>query len=232
MSSLLSSRPSLFSLRVVATGKSRRQGDGSDRAHRRRLPMAAVPHDTAVSGVVEVSNNTDRRVSVRNVERAHVKPALVTSQLTRAKRDQKPQIICPLAHSDLAKLRGPFPGRLRAQLAENTGAHTPGRPRPSPAGPTRSGDGTEHLYGLVTGGGERLRAAGPATGNRPPLRRGRSRSAYVVNGRLRHAGEGAVRSAPPCVVDRVRFYVLYTSSACARAVRRTRPADYMDGRPR
>ena len=38
----------------------------------------------------------------------------------------------------------------------------------------------------------------------PRLRgRGRSRSACVVNGRLRHAGEGAVRPAPPCVVSRV-----------------------------
>ena len=32
------------------------------------------------------------------------------------------------------------------------------------------------------------RAAGPATGSRPPWRRGRSRSACVVNGRLRHIG--------------------------------------------
>ena len=86
MSSLLSSRPSLFSLRVVATGESRGQGDGSDRAHRRRLPIAAVPHATAVSGVVEVSNNTDRRVSVRNVERATSDPSSLPRSLRAPNR--------------------------------------------------------------------------------------------------------------------------------------------------
>ena len=40
------------------------------------------------------------------------------------------------------------------------------------------------------------RAAGPATGSRPPLRRGRSLSACVVNGCLRHTVEGAGRHAP------------------------------------
>ena len=38
---------------------------------------------------------------------------------------------------------------------------------------------------------------------RPLLRRGRSRSVCVVNGRLRHMGKGAVRQAPPCVVSHV-----------------------------
>ena len=37
------------------------------------------------------------------------------------------------------------------------------------------------------------RVAGPATATRPPSRRGRSRSACVVNGRLRQAGEGRGR---------------------------------------
>ena len=36
----------------------------------------------------------------------------------------------------------------------------------------------------------------PATGSRLPSRRGRSRSACVVNGRLRHTVEGAGRHAP------------------------------------
>ena len=45
--------------------------------------------------------------------------------------------------------------------------------------------------------GRRRRAAGPATGSRPPLRRGRSRSACVVNGRLRHTGKDPVQPAPP-----------------------------------
>ena len=59
------------------------------------------------------------------------------------------------------------------------------------------------------------RAAGPATGSRPPLRRERSRSARVVNGRLRHTGEDPFRRAPPCVVSRVSFYVLHTPSQLA-----------------
>ena len=42
-----------------------------------------------------------------------------------------------------------------------------------------------------------------ASTSRPPLRRGRSRSACVVNGRLRHTSVGTVRRAPPCVVSRV-----------------------------
>ena len=46
--------------------------------------------------------------------------------------------------------------------------------------------------------------------------------------RLRHTVTGAVRGAPPCVVSRVGFYVLHTSSACAR----TRPAECTDGWPR
>ena len=48
----------LFSLRVVATGKSRAHGDGSDRSHRCPLPISAAPHDTGVSGFVEVSQDT------------------------------------------------------------------------------------------------------------------------------------------------------------------------------
>ena len=47
------------------------------------------------------------------------------------------------------------------------------------------------------------RVAGPATGSRPPSTRGHSRSACVVNGRLRHTGKNAFRRAPPCVVSRV-----------------------------
>ena len=48
-----------------------------------------------------------------------------------------------------------------------------------------------------------------------PLRRGRSRSACVVNGRLRHTGESAVRRAPQCIVSRVGFSVSQTSSETA-----------------
>ena len=47
------------------------------------------------------------------------------------------------------------------------------------------------------------RAAGPATGSRPPSRRGRSQSACIANGRFRHTGKSAVQYAPPCVVSSV-----------------------------
>ena len=52
-------------------------------------------------------------------------------------------------------MRGPFPGGLRAHLAENTDAHTHRRPRPSPAGPTRSGGGAERLLRLGYGRGRK-----------------------------------------------------------------------------
>ena len=48
----------------------------------------------------------------------------------------------------------------------------------------------------------------PPTRSCPPSRRRRSRSACVVNGRLRQTDKSAVRRAPPCVVSRVGFYVL------------------------
>ena len=121
MSSLLSSRPSLFSLRVLATGKSRRQGDGSDRAHRRRLPIAAVPHDTGVSGVVEVSNNTDRRVSVRNVERATSDPSRFPYSLSEPQPARKTERFCPMEQYKLAKCAAPFLVRLLVHLAEKKG---------------------------------------------------------------------------------------------------------------
>ena len=47
------------------------------------------------------------------------------------------------------------------------------------------------------------RAAGPATGSRPPSRRGRSRAACIANARLGHEGEGVFRRALPCVLYRV-----------------------------
>ena len=47
-------------------------------------------------------------------------------------------------------------------------------------------------------------------------RRGRTRSACIVNGRLRYTGKNASRHAPPCVVSRVLFYVLQTSRDGAR----------------
>ena len=63
------------------------------------------------------------------------------------------------------------------------------------------------------------RAAGPATGNRPPLRRGRSRSACVVNGRLRHFRATSRSSA-------IRF----KGRGPSRLARATRPAARRAGR--
>ena len=57
-----------------------------------------------------------------------------------------------------------------------------------------------------------VKTALPTASTSPGARRGRSRSACVVNGRLRHTGKGAVRPAPPCVVSRVGFSVSQTSS--------------------
>ena len=42
------------------------------------LPISAAPHDTGVSGFVDVSKDTDRRDSVRNVERVHVRVGSAT----------------------------------------------------------------------------------------------------------------------------------------------------------
>ena len=46
-------------------------------------------------------------------------------------------------------------------------------------------------------------AAGTATWSRLPSSRGRSRSACIVNGHLRHTGEDPFRRATLCVVSRV-----------------------------
>ena len=43
-----------FSLRAVATGKPRAQGGRSDRSQRRPLPISEAPHETGVSGFVDV----------------------------------------------------------------------------------------------------------------------------------------------------------------------------------
>ena len=151
MSSLLSSRPSLFFLRVVATGESRGQGDGCDRAHRRCLPIAAVPHDTTVSGVVEVSNNTDRRVSVRNVER-------VTSDLSSLPRSLRapnrignirefalwPHMIWPncAARSPVECARSSLKTRARTRPAAAVTRRADAKRRRRRA-PVRLGDGRE-----------------------------------------------------------------------------------------
>ena len=87
------------------------------------------------------------------------------------------------------------------------------RPRPAPAGASGPVSmlrtGPPHRSGTL------------ATKPGPPYA---DRAALAVNGRLRHTVEGASRRAPPCVVFRVGFSVLQTSSAWASAVRRTRRA--------
>ena len=57
-----------------------------------------------------------------------------------------------------------------------------------------------------------VKTALPTASTSPGARRGRSRSACVVNGRLRHTGHGALRRAPRCVVSSVVFSVSQTSS--------------------
>ena len=45
----------------------------SDRSQR-RLPIPEAPHETGVAGFVDVSNDTDRRDSVQNLELVHTCP--------------------------------------------------------------------------------------------------------------------------------------------------------------
>ena len=87
----------------------------------------------------------------------------------------------------------------------------------------RAFDTFQSLTGLVVSrkylrvGEEKARGRqpAPAGGSASATSRGRSRSACVVNGRLRHTGAGAVRHAAPCAVSRVGFYALQTSSGRA-----------------
>ena len=68
-------QPTTFSKpRPVPTGKPRAQGGRSDRSQRRPLPISEAPHETGVSGFVDVSKDTDRRDSVLNFERVHARP--------------------------------------------------------------------------------------------------------------------------------------------------------------
>ena len=85
----------------------------------------------------------------------------------------------------------------------------PPRARPLTAGECLPAAGSRASASMFSPGRGRRprpavrRAAGLATGSRLLSRRGRSRSTCVVNGRLRHTRESAVRRAPPCVVSRV-----------------------------
>ena len=55
----------------------------------------------------------------------------------------------------------------------------------------------------------------PATGSRLPSRRGRSRSACVVNARLRHEGEGRLpASAAVCLIPCLILSFAYVESVC------------------
>ena len=45
-------------------------------------PISEAPHETGVSGV-DVSKDTDRRDSVRNFQRVHLRPVPATLQFTR-----------------------------------------------------------------------------------------------------------------------------------------------------
>ena len=142
----------------------------------------------------------------RSLQRAHRRAAALAARHNRTPRR---------AQSQAAPRRGAAP-------CARSGAPGPETPR---IGIDRTDPSkAEHAVDLETGA---VIGHGPArsasTGeDLLASRRERSRPACVVNGRLRHMGKGAVRRAPPCVVSRVDFYVLYTSSACASAVRPTR----------
>ena len=72
-----------FSLRAVATGKPRAQGGRSDHSQRHPLPISEAPHETGVSGFVEVSKDTGRRDTVRNFNVSTSDPSPVPLQFKR-----------------------------------------------------------------------------------------------------------------------------------------------------
>ena len=47
-------------------------------------PISEAPHETGLSGFVDVSKDTDRRDSVRNFEPVHLRPVPAPLQLKRA----------------------------------------------------------------------------------------------------------------------------------------------------
>ena len=97
--------------------------------------------------------------------------------------------------------------RLRNRLDDDDAAQAP------------LGAGRAHAAAMPARRLSDARPSGAATAEHPADQNDRcSRSACVVNGRLRHTGKDPVQHAPPCVVSRVGFYVLQTSMARASAV--------------
>ena len=65
-------------------GNRARKATGPDRSQRRPLPISEAPHETSVSGFVDVSKDTDRRDTVWNFERVHGRPIPAPLQFKRA----------------------------------------------------------------------------------------------------------------------------------------------------
>ena len=93
-------------------------------------PISEAPHDTGLSGFVNVSKDIDRRDSVRNFEWIHVRPILFPRSLSETQPIPKTERFCPMEQSGLAKRAAlPPPLRWLARLPEKKG-----RARPLQAG--------------------------------------------------------------------------------------------------
>ena len=199
--------------RVATPGPPLRHRSCSD--ERRAVPPgpfrepAAVLVEQCVGQHEELAHDDDHRdlprLSLRDeltILRAQVR--VVTGRRQCRHVEQPPR---PAALDEAAALPGaglPSNGREACQAGDRLGVEAAELRHLGQQ--ARRGD-ARHARGAVRRPAVR-RAAGPAAGSRSPSRRGRSRSACIANGRLRHTGKDAVRRAPPCVVSRVGFSVL------------------------
>ena len=109
------------------------------------LPISAAPHDTGVSGFVDVSNNTDHRDSVRKVERVHGRvgsPDRVSGPHTRCETER----FLALGYFNLGTRAAlpPFDGWRVSLKTTNAHTHDRGGGRDAPARCHRQ---TGHLHG-------------------------------------------------------------------------------------
>ena len=160
-----------------------------------------------------LSKTAGPRKPARRGPRAET-PALVAIEQARRRRNERVQ--SPLARHQWARRRQAAQHPVRPGRGLHILQLLP-KPRSPP-----SARSTNHLSRFTSpcalrskgrGPSRLARVTGPAACSasrcrssdwgRLLSRRGCSRSACVANGRLGHAGEGAVRHAPPCVVSRV-----------------------------
>ena len=95
----------------------------SDRSQR-RLPIAEAPHETGVAGFVDVSNDTDSRDSVQNLEPVPVRP--VPPPLNFSKPEPACKALCfsPMEQFNMAKCAALPPFDCRRFSLKKTDAHT------------------------------------------------------------------------------------------------------------